>query len=312
MSRLFHKLFKNFQYKISAVIMATIFWYIVQGEEVLEINRKIQVQLHVPDGFLIKGSRIRIKDATLSGSRVLLGDFSNRPIEAHIRIPEGKIGRLRFRIDKEYISNWNPKIKLTVHDAYITVFVDQKLTKTLPIKEHIQGIPGDGYFLEKVTLEPRKVVVTGLKSEVSRLQQILTEPIDLNGLQKSKSFEVALMNQDIQPAELSLEQVTVSVQVGEKKINKRFGSIPVELEDQKYMTSVRPSYVSIVIQGTPGILSFTKRSDLRAFIDVSDLAPGRYEKKVQVKIPPDTVLIETFPEHAVVEVQETPRDKSQK
>lgn len=305
-------LFSNFQYKISALILAAIFWYIVQGEEILEINRRIQVQLKVHDGYMIKGSYIRVKDATLSGSRVLLGDFSTRPIEAQITIPKGKIGRLRFRIDKEFIQNWNQRIKLTVHDAYITVYVDEKLTRTVQIKEHLQGIPAEGYIIEKTTVEPKKVVVTGLKTEISRLQHILTEPVDLKGLQKSKSFEVNLLTKDLQPVELSLEQVSVSIQVGEKKINKRFGSIPIELEGQKLKTHLRPNYVSIVVQGTPGVLSFIKRSDLRAFLDLREIGPGRYEKKVQVKIPPDTVLIETFPEHAIVEVEEPAKGKARK
>jgi YbbR domain-containing protein len=65
---------------------------------------------------------------------------------------------------------------------------------------------------------------------------------------------------------------------------------------------VRPRYVSIVIQGTPGILSFIKRTDLRAFLDGRDLIPGQHERKIQVKIPPDTVLIETYPENATVEI----------
>ena len=310
MTGLLKKIFLNFQYKVSAVFIATIFWYIVQGEEILEINRKIEVNLQVPEGYLIKGSRIRIKDATLRGSRVLLGDFSSRPIEANIEIPKGKSGQLRFRIDKEYIANWNPKIRLTVHDAYIAVFVDQKMAKSLPVKEQIQGIPADGYFIEKITLMPSKVEVAGLKSEISRLRQILTEPVDLNGLQKSRTFDVALMHQDFQPAELSSEQVRVSVRVGEKKINKRFGSILVEAEGAKYQARVRPGYVSIVIQGTPEILSFIKRGDLRAFLDTSMLAPGHYEKKIQVKIPPDTVLIETFPEYAMVEIEEAEKKKT--
>lgn len=305
-------LFSNFQYKISALILAAIFWYIVQGEEILEINRRIQVSLKVHDGYMIKGSYIRVKDATLSGSRALLGDFSPRPIEAEITIPKGKVGRLRFRIDKEFIQNWNPRIKLTVHDAYITVYVDEKLTRTVPIKEHLQGIPAEGYIIEKTTVEPKKVVVTGLKTEISRVQHILTEPVDLKGIQKSKSFEVNLLTKELQPVELSLEQVSVSIQVGEKKINKRFGSIPIELEGQQFRTHLRPSYVSIVVQGTPGVLSFIKRSDLRAFLDIREIGPGKYEKKVQVRIPPDTVLIETFPEYVIVEVEEPIKEKTRK
>lgn len=303
MSSLLRKILRNTQYKATAIILATILWYVVQGEEVLEINRKILVHIKVPEGYIIKGKQTRIKDATLHGSRVLLGDFSTRPIEAEIKITQEKIGSQRFRIDKEYIPNWNPRIKLLVHDAYITVFMDEKLTRTIPVQEHLQGIPAEGYIVEKASIKPQKVVVSGLKSEVSKLKHITTEPVDVMGIQKSRSFEVSLHSTDAYPLELSSEQVNVFIQVGEKKINKRFGSIPIELEGQQFITNIRPNYVSIVIQGTPGILSFIKRDDLRAFLDIRQVAPGRHERKIQVKIPPDTVLIETFPEHAIVEIE---------
>ncbi len=62
----------------------------------------------------------------------------------------------------------------------------------------------------------------------------------------------------------------------------------------EYAANIYPKQVSIVIQGTPGVLSFISKADLRAFVDLSDLKPGNHDRSVQVKIPPDTVLIETF------------------
>src|SRR5687768_210483 len=135
MRRFFGALFSNFQYKLSAVILACLFWYIVQGEEILEVNRRIVVNVRVPNEYMAKGPTTRIKDATLRGPRVLLGDFSTKPLEATIRIPEGKTGQLRYRMDKEYIKNWDNRIKLTVHDPYITVVVDEKMTKKIPVRE---------------------------------------------------------------------------------------------------------------------------------------------------------------------------------
>ena len=90
-------IFRNFQYKIAALILAFLFWYIVQGEEILEINRRIAVNIKVPDGYIIKGPEVRFKDATLRGSRVLLADFSTRPLEATIKVQDGKTGQVRYR-----------------------------------------------------------------------------------------------------------------------------------------------------------------------------------------------------------------------
>jgi YbbR domain-containing protein len=296
-------IFRNFQYKISALILACLFWYIVQGEEILEINRRIEVTIRVPEGYIVKGTEKRIKDATLRGSRVLLGDFSMDTLKATIRVPEGKVGQIRYRIDKEFIKGWDNRIKLTVHDPYITVFVDEKVSKKVPVREFLKGVPADGYIIEKSVIKPSTVTVTGLKSEVAKIEEVLTEPIDVENLSATKSFDAKLVLKDIPESGLSNEVVQVNLMVGEKKINKRFGSVPVEVVGSDFLTAVKPRFVSIVVQGTPGVLSFVKRSDLEAFVEGRELEPGKkHSRPIQVKIPPDTVLIETFPQTATVEV----------
>jgi YbbR domain-containing protein len=294
---------KNFQYKLAAVVLACLFWYIVQGEEILEMNVRIAVKIRTPEGFLIKGPDTRFKDATIRASRALIGDFSTKTLEATLRLPEGKTGQLRFRIDKEYLKNWDNRIKLTVHDPYLTVFVDEKEQKKVPVKEYIKGVPADGYIIEKTLIKPAIVTITGLKGELAKIDEILTEPIDVEGLAQSKTYDVKLIAKDIPKSGLSVDKVTVSLALGEKKINKKFENIPVEVAGSDFLTAVKPKFVSIVIQGTPGILSFVNRADLEAFVDARDLEPNKkHQKQVQVKIPKETVLIETFPQNATIEI----------
>lgn len=300
---LFSAIFRNFQYKISAVVLASLFWYIVQGEEILEINRRIAVNIKVPDGYMIKGPTVRFKDAVLRGSRAALADFSNTPINATFKIQPGKTGPITFRVDKDQIENWDNRIKLTVVDSYLRVTVDEKVSKKVPVKEFLKGVPADGYIIEKTVIKPTTVTITGLKSDVDRIEEIQTEPIDITNLQATKSFDVRVIAKDIPETGLSSDKVQVSLLVGEKKVNKRFGSVPVEVVGSDYLTAVKPRYVSIVIQGTPGVLSFIKRSDLEAFVEARELEAGKkHNRPVQVKIPNDTVLIETFPQTATVEI----------
>jgi len=298
------KIFHNFLYKLAALILGAFAWYIIQGEEILEINHHIQVSIIIPDGLMIKGSTTRIKDATLKGPRVLLGDLTSNkiPIEARVYLQKDKKGKIRILLGKQHLLNWNDRINVTIHDAYLNIFMDEKVTRTLAIKEYFQGVPAEGYIIEKASLKPNSVTITGLKSEVRKLKHIITLPINIDGIQQTKSIEADLALSDLPISDASTEKVTVNVQVGEKKVNKRFGSIPIEIEGSAYASNVKPRYVSIVIQGTPGVLTFVKRSDLRAFLDARELSPGRYEKKINVQIPPDTSLIETFPENANIEL----------
>jgi hypothetical protein len=301
--KFFKGLIHNFRYKVSAVGLALIIWYIVQGEEILEINRRIIVTIEVPEGMTQKGSKTSVKDATLRGPRVLLGDFSTKPLEAVLRIPESKKGKpLRYRIDKEYIRNWDSRIRLTVHDAYLTVFVDEKFSKKVPVKEFLKGVPAEGFIIEKTSIKPQFVTVTGLKSEVSKIDEVLTSPIDVEGLQQSKSFE-ARLSSEFSEESLSETVATVFLQVGEKKINKEFRAIPIEVKGNEFLSALKPKTVSIKIQSTPGVLSFIRATDLEAFVEAGELAPGKkYVREIQVKIPPSTVLIETFPKNATLEI----------
>jgi YbbR domain-containing protein len=303
-NRLTRRIFNNFQYKIFALILACLFWYIVQGEEILEINRRIIVSIKTPDGFAIKGSDTRIKDATLRGPRVLIGSFPTKPLEATIRIPKGRKGQLRYRMDKEYIRNWDNRVKLTVHDAYVSVLVDEKATKKVPVREQLRGVPAEGYNIEKAIVKPAKIDVSGLKSEIDKIKEVVTELIDVEGIQQAKSIEAKLVTPgNMEATGLSVDKVSVNLLIGEKKVNKRFGSIPIQVVGSDFVSQVKPQYVSIVIQGTPGVLSFVKKTDLGSFVEARDLEPGRkYDREIQVKIPPDTVLIETFPENASVTI----------
>lgn len=300
---LLQSLFRNLWYKLSAIMLACLFWYIVQGEEILEINRRIVVNIKVPEGYLVKGTETRIKDATLRGSRVLLGEFSTKPLEATIHIKDGKVGQLRYRIDKEYIRNWDNRIKLTVHDPYISVFVDEKVTRAVPVKEFLKGVPADGYIIEKVSIKPNSVQVTGPKTDLAKIAEVLTEPLAVEGLSASKAFDARLVLADLPKSALSQETVQVNLSLGEKKINKRFVAVPIEVVGSEFLTAIKPRFVSIVVQGTPGVLNQVRRTDLEAFVDARDLEAGKtHNRTIQVKIPANTVLIETLPQTAALEI----------
>lgn len=293
---------RNIWYKLTAIILAALFWYIVQGEEVLEINRRINVTFDIPRGLMIKGSTVRTKDVTLRGPRVLLGDFPSKALEATIRIPEGRSGALRFRLDKEHFHLWDSRIKLTVHDPYLVAVVEERFERKVVVKEVLKGVPADGFMVEKVIIEPDVIVVAGPKSDVLKLKEVVTEPIDISGIQANKNLQIALSKPQNGDLALAAEVVQVKIAVGEQKINKKYMSVPIDIQSENMTVVIHPPTANVEIQGTEGVLAFVKRSDLKAFVDTRDLGPGRHEVEIQVKIPSETTLIEIMPGKAAVEV----------
>lgn len=304
-------LLNNFWYKALSLFLALVVWVIIQGEQVLELNREIIVNLAVPDGYMIRGDTVRALAATIKGPRVMVME-TPRTLEARVKVPALKGKRYRVRIDGAAIRKINPRLALTIHNPYFYVYVDERATRTLPVRYVPHGTPADGHFIKKVILNPSHVKITGLKSDIQKIRDVVTEPVDVTRLKQNQSIEVPILPPaGILPHNLSENTTVVTLQVGDSFINQRFGSIPIEIVGRSLITKLRPKYASIVIQGTPGTLKFVKKDDLKAFVEVRDLGVGRYEREIQVKIPQDTVLIESFPKKATVFIMEKDQDESE-
>lgn len=303
------RIFSNIGYKVASLVLAVAVWMFIQAEQVQEVNREITINIQVAEGYAIRGSAVRTKAATLRGPRVLMSEIP-AVLETTVAVPKGKTGTYRVRINKDNLVGWDDRIQMTVHEPFLAVYVDERITRIVPVKEILQGTPADGVLIKSVDIKPQTVTLTGVRSDLLKVRHVATEPIDITGVQATKTYEVGLIKPPgVELGGISSNIAQVSLRIGDSMINKRYSSIPVEVEGADYQASVRPATVSIVIQGTPGVLNFIKDKDLRAFVQVREQEPGRYEKDIKVMIPPDTVLIETFPERVSVTLSSKKKKK---
>lgn len=302
------KIFANFFYKVIALVLACLFWYIVQGEEILEVNRRIVVEVHPPRGFVVKGGSEIIRHATLRGPRVWIGALGEEDLKADIHISQKAARAHQFRLTRQHIRDLDSKVSLMVHDPTIRVDVDRVASKAVPVREFFKGTPAKDFFVKKITIQPAQVVVVGPQSEVAKVDQIHTEPIDTGELQQSKTFPAVRLAPVSPTLEIKADTVSVTLQVDERMVNKRFSVVRVQTEGGEYQATVNPPHVSVVLQGPPAVLDeVDERKDLRPFVEIHDLGPGKYEREIRVKIPPNTVLVETVPETAVVDISDKKR-----
>ncbi len=65
--------------------------------------------------------------------------------------------------------------------------LEPKITRRLKVRADLTGQPAPGFVVGEVSVEPRRVEVSGAKSEVLRLDEVLTETIDVTGA--AQTFE---------------------------------------------------------------------------------------------------------------------------
>ena len=303
---------RNFVYKLLALLVAAFVWILIQGREIIEIDRQVHVSIIVPEGYGVEGKNILTKDATIRGSRARLAKFSRAPLEAAVVIRKQKAANFRVRLDRQHIHKWNNNLKLTVHEPYISIKVDKIIKKELPVEIFLQGVPSNDYIIEKKSVTPEKIEVFGLQRKLTKLQKVATLPVEIDGLERNKSFVVGLLNDD-PDVTYGVEDVEVILQVGGKKINQEFSGIPIKVINlaNLQLDSISPATVAITVQGGKEILNFIETKSFEASVDMEGIKAGKHERKVQIKIPEGTVLIETRPEHALVEVQEKDKTKTE-
>jgi YbbR domain-containing protein len=300
-NKLFKIVTKNFGYKLFALFLAIILWSIIQGEQIIEDNREVVVHIDVPKGYAVRGDQRRVLLATVRGPMVLMSERA--PLEARVKVPPLKGSKYRVRIDKEDIKDWDDRLHISIYDPYLTLYVDEEGSRTVPVRWEPQGSIADGFFIKKKIIRPSTIQLTGLKSDLARVREIATEHVELNGVSDNKSFDVHLIPPEgFSKESLSQDTVNVTIQVSEITENKRYSMIPVEPVGSDYDVVVQPAHVSVTIQGKPSTLKFIETKEFGTFVDLYSMKPGNYEKEIRVKIPPETVLIEISPAKVMVSI----------
>ena len=119
-----------------------------------------------------------------------------------------------------------------------------KKSRRLFLSERYNRVHEDGFIIEKVNIEPKMVTIKGIKNDLLKIRNVSTEPIEVSGIKENASFEVRLnAPSGLAMEDLSTDRVKVNFQVGVSKINKRFGSIPIEVSGTDYIADVNPSYI---------------------------------------------------------------------
>jgi YbbR domain-containing protein len=299
---LIRRLFHNIGYKVTALVLAVLVWYVVQGEEVLEVNAKLDVKIELGSGLALRDTAQISRDLTLRGPRVLVGGMTGKIFQAFIRVPSGKTGNLRFRLDKEFIPRWDNRIRLTIHDPYVTFLVEERLTRMIPVKPTILGTPEPPLMLDEALAAPSEIEVSGAKSDVARIVELTTEPVDISHLGESKVISTSIAKANLPDFSLGQSNVRVSLKIGPKKSLKTFSVVPIEISDSDKVAAARPASVSIVVKASDEQLGKIGNRDIRASISAKDLGPGRYELPVTTTLPEGATVHDIVPKNVTVEI----------
>jgi YbbR domain-containing protein len=96
------------------------------------------------------------------------------------------------------------------------VTLEETVTKTVKVIVPVTGEPEKAYYVKSVEVAPQTVVIEGIRSEMERIKNIKTEPLDITGFDATFSQELRL---DLTGKNIrsKTRDITVNVVIGAKR-----------------------------------------------------------------------------------------------
>jgi len=231
-------------------------------------------------------------------------DFSSRESEGQYRAP--------VQIRRKGTALVPEPLEITVNPLEVSVTLDKRINKTLPLAASIQGNAADGFELVSYSVSPDEIAVSGPLRIMEAINDIKTDPIDLEG--RTNDFSVMVNIANPNPLLLSIRgdayaefrcviRPSVPVRnIDNIAIDVTGLDLRLECDPGGKTGSVRLEAAQSLLDNfyvQPGFLS----------VDCSGITePGTYTLPVNVDLPDGFILIKYEPEEVgvTITVRESP------
>ncbi|MDR2245620.1 MAG: hypothetical protein LBE17_02930 [Treponema sp.] len=194
------KIAANWHVKVLSVALAVIL-FVFHRTSLLE-NRFFSAPLRIEkmSGNLVHASSYpRMVRVTLRGEANSIYPILEDDIDVYLDLSkytaEG-VYRVPVQVRREGTALGVDPLEISVDPPEVSIELDRKISKYVPLKPDIQGELAEGYELVSRTLTPTQVVVDGPLRRMSGLSELYTGVIDLGGRSEDFTVTVHIINRD--------------------------------------------------------------------------------------------------------------------
>jgi YbbR domain-containing protein len=183
----------NLRYALMAIAIAMVLWGIAHGEKRTERNVDIPVALYgLPDDLVVTEQSTTEINIRVQGSRAALRNVSPTTMEYPVAVEGAKRGLAIYDVEASHIDPPRGVKVVSRSPARIELEFEPRGRKNVRIRPDIEGEPPEGFLLGDVVVEPDRVWLAGARRDVLRLNEVVTETVDITGLSKPLEKEVRL------------------------------------------------------------------------------------------------------------------------
>jgi len=183
------------RYLLLAILIALVLWGMAHGSSSIERGYDIPVVIHdLPERLVVTDLSADVVNIRVLGSRAALRDIDPSQIEYAIAVGDAQPGLAVYEVDLTLVEGKLPRnVRIVSRSpASLEVKLEGRSRKSVKVRPDLEGEPAPGYVLTSVEVDPPRVWLQGARSDVLRLSEVVTETIDVSGLDRPSVREVKL------------------------------------------------------------------------------------------------------------------------
>lgn len=179
---------------ILALAISVFIWGVAQGTSSVQTSFDVPVELvGVDESLVVTEQSADAINLRLKGSRAALRNLEPDEVIYRIDARGAKPGVAVYEINVDTISHPTGSQFEGHSPSKIQIRFEKRGRKAVGVHAEVTGTPAPGFHLAEVKIEPERVWIEGARSQVMRLSEVPTEPIDIAGLAANEKREVRLV-----------------------------------------------------------------------------------------------------------------------
>ncbi len=289
---------RNIGIKLLSLAFALMLWFFVVGEEKAEITVSLPVELvNISSNLVVANDVPSYINVRVYGPRSLIRAIATQGISKVIDLKDAPAGDIVIHMTPDTIPLPAGIRVLRITPQNIKISLDRTMRKRIKVTPVLTGMPNKFFEIKDVKAEPQDVLLLGPEKELSKLEEIKTIPIDIDGFTSSVEKTVVFDLNSLHVSPIEPGSVKVFIEITPKVSKRRITHIPVLIRgEQKKVLRYWPREVSAVLEGPKIHLIKLEPRDIVVEVDIRDMSQGRHKAVPYVTVPEKFVLKRLIPE----------------
>ncbi len=180
-------------YLFVSLVIAGLLWGVAHGSSDIQEPFDLPVVFEgVPDDLVITEQNSDVINIRVQGSRAALRNLKGERLQYAVDVSGARAGSADYDVPQEPVETPRGASVVSRSPSRVEVKFERRGSKVMAVRADLAGEPAEGFRVSSVVVEPPKVRVTGARRQVLRLNEAVTEAVDVTGLDGPVEREVGL------------------------------------------------------------------------------------------------------------------------